>query len=94
METKKELLQTQINLNGEAKKENTEIVLREDLVGTPFILMYIQDYGWTLTLGKNRLTEWMSTKDQVIEALEDRKWEIIGTMIMIVTEDKINSKNN
>lgn len=86
----KELLKSQMNAGENQNKENssedTQLIERENIKNTPFIVVGNEEKGYILTLGKFKLTENMPTKEEAIALLYTDKWHIILRMITTIHE--------
>ncbi|AXH75282.1 MAG: hypothetical protein [Microviridae sp.] len=59
------------------KANNKELISNESIKGTPFKITGNEDLGYFLSMGKYRLTEPTKTKEEVLNELEENKWQII-----------------
>lgn len=83
-----DLLQSQTNV--EEKENNStssELIIREKIEGTPFTLIKLESTGWFLTLGKYRMSEPVDNKEELIQKVIDKDWNLILDTICTLTED-------
>lgn len=64
--------------------EKEHLIEREEVPGTPFTLININNEGWFLTMGKYRLIDKGKTKAELLEAIQHKNWELITSVITIV----------
>lgn len=89
----KELLNTQLNAK-ETHKENygNKIIERIPVENTPFTALYVQEQGWFLALGIHRVTELCETKEQAVDMLRIKMWDIVGALALILIDFKEKQK--
>lgn len=65
------------------------IITNEPIKDTPFRLIGNPTQGYAIALGDHRLTEISETKDETLQKLEEKPWNIIANMIVtIITKHK------
>lgn len=81
---------------GEIAKENSPLINREKIEGTPFWLIGILEQGWFIVMGDQRLTEPVETKEQALKLLQTEHWQIMMNMVvtLIETGKKIDIERN
>jgi len=84
---KKQLtMYTETQNHGEnTSQNNTELIEREKIEGTPFTLIK-QEEKWFITMGDHRITEPTKHKNEQYNKLEKEKWLIITNVIIIILE--------
>lgn len=76
-----------------------KIVTREPIDNTPFWVVGNEEQGYSIVMGKYRLTETAITPEKAIEKLETEKWKIITTVITTIitimdnTASQLNDTN-
>ncbi len=70
---------------------NYEMVKRQRVEGSPFELITIEDEGSFIALGNKRLTEVYEKKLQALDAINEKSWNNI-IRVMVVVMDNINNK--
>lgn len=78
------------HVNEETKSKSTSLAEYEAIENTPFTAVRIDNKGWFLALGNNRLTEPMETKEEVKEHLKRELWNVLLATILII----VNSEKN
>lgn len=87
-DTQKELLQSQTNVDEFQDKPNSSnLVIREEIKGTPFHLINYNNEGWFVALGKYRMTETGKDKEELIKMVENKDWTLILDTIAVLTEN-------
>lgn len=78
--------------NQEQTTDPKQIVVRENIKGTPFWINKVEEKGWFITLKGYQLTEAKKTRKEAIEEiwLENNGWNVIGNMIIIIHEQVAN----
>lgn len=86
-DTQKELLQLQTSVEEEQSREGSseEIIQRETVEGTPFQVINLNNEGWFLALGKYRMTEPQENKQELIDRVKNKDWNVILDTIAILT---------
>lgn len=79
-----EILQAQNNQNDNS--ENTLLIEREQIDGSPFWAIGNKEEGYMLTFGKWQLTEKLPGTLDVIQYLEANKYDIILKMILCIID--------
>lgn len=93
-----QLLNAQLNVEetNTESKEYKKLIEYEKIEGAPFDMIK-QDEEYFVAIGNNMLTSKHSTWEGAIEELDERKWEIILNLIVIVAgkmkEEDNNNKN-
>ena len=68
---------------------NTELIKREPIPTTPFMAVWTEKTGWIGVCGKYKLTDNYETKDELIQEVEKKSWDMIfNVMSMINMESK------
>lgn len=80
-----EILNQQVN--GNPQETNEQLFKTKRLTGTPFNILN-RDEKYCLTLGNNLLTQEFSTEKELLEHLENEKWNIMVSLILILDEFK------
>ena len=79
-------------LNAEDQpKQNSTLAEREQIQGTPFVLINQQD-RWFLVMGNHRVTEPTLTKEETLKKLDTERWLLI-MHIAIIAIEKMNEMN-
>lgn len=73
------------NLASASTEENTELLTREDVDGTPFVVIGTQE-GYFGVLGKYRITELDRSKKKIVDELKSVNWNRIIQIILILIE--------
>lgn len=91
--TAEELLKLQTGAE-ETHNKNSNLMEREEIQNTPFEIVGNTEIGYTLIMGKYTLTEFLETKEEVLNELKTIQWKIIQRMIgaMIDFNEKIPVK--
>lgn len=76
--------------NEEASEK--QLIEQHEITGTPFKITGNKTKGYWLTMGPYRLTEVKHTKLEVIEELEDNKWNIIARCIQVTHDFEKNKE--
>lgn len=86
---KQELLHAQTNAENHHNTNfsSEELLERENIEGSPFVIIGNEQKGYFLTLGKWRLTDSFKTKLDVILDLDKNKYTIILKMLICVIND-------
>lgn len=75
--------------------ENTELIQRIGVTGTPFEVITVDELGSFGCLGQFRLTEYYNDVNECIKEMERITWErIINVMVCILQADKDGAFNN
>lgn len=85
-----ELLKSQLNVEGVHKEDssNERLVEHKQIKNTPFVMVRYED-KYFMVLGSAKLTDEYSSEEEVLEVLEERKWEIlIACMLYLMDEYK------
>lgn len=94
MQTKqKDILTTQLNTEETHNKDsgNEQLFKIKPIQNTPFHILN-KENEYYLTIGNNLLTVGMETEEKILKYLEEHKWDIITTIIIIITDKQINDK--
>lgn len=81
--TAKEQLGSTMNAEERANsfQPSERLVEREQIQGTPFTMINIENKGWFLTMGNARITEQgQYTKEEILKKVEEKDWDIISIM--------------
>lgn len=65
---------------------NSQLVSREEIDGTPFHIIGNEDVGYFLAFGRYKLTENQPTKETVLLLVEAEKWNILANMIALMLD--------
>ncbi|AXH77139.1 MAG: hypothetical protein [Microviridae sp.] len=87
-----DILKSQRNAE-EADRENSEtgkLMEREEIIGTPFLIVGNEEKGYFLALGPYRLTEPTEYKYDVEKVLTEELWNIVIKVISVCLD--INKK--
>lgn len=79
------------------KKENNTELIRKIQVSekAPILICGNDEQGYALTLGKNRLTDWYKTENDVREHMKEDMWGIITSLVAVmITEVEELKKEN
>lgn len=87
----KDILNTQENAE-ETNKENSSLIVREQIPNTPFYIIKNLENKWFLVMGDHRITELKETKEEALDELENNKWFITMSMAAIVLEKMLAEK--
>lgn len=71
------------NLESGNIREGEELKKTEDIPGTPFRAIWNEQNGWWGVCGKYRITETFETKDELIEHVNKKPWDIILAVVNI-----------
>lgn len=75
------------------EKENTELIEKHLIGGTPFTAIRVDD-KWFLALGKYRLTEPLESLEECIEQSKADNWTRIMQVINVMIENQPKLNNN
>lgn len=71
----------------ENKKNSSELIQREQIEETPFILIKTEDTPWFLTIGKYKIANEINlTKEQLIQLVNEKPWNLITIAIEAIIE--------
>lgn len=91
MQTKqKELLSTQLSADTDQSyptngEKNPPILAIKELFNTPFAIVR-RENKYSLVMGNYMIIEDLDSEEQVVEALEAQKWQIMVTAIFIIVD--------
>lgn len=73
------------------KNKGKELIKREKIEGTPFMAIWTKEQKWFGVLGKYRVTGRFEKKDELIQHLEYKPWELLIAVmnVMAVESDTI-----
>lgn len=75
--------------------QTEQLISREKIENTPFEIVGNRDSGYFLCMGKFRYTEFMQSKEQVLDYFNGNIWDLIMKMIVSISEDIAqNTLNN
>lgn len=90
MKTEETLLELSEETSTNKKELNSTITNQEEIPGSPFTLVKV-DKMYFLALGKYRLTNLTENKEELIELVKQKHWDILlATISAILTE--LNNK--
>ena len=78
----------------DSNRENSsfELVERDQINGSPFWIVGNKVDGYFLAFGKYRMGDVFYTKEEVVNYLENSKWDIVGYYAGIIAELTIDEK--
>lgn len=85
----KELLNTQ-NF-GEEIPKGTSLVTRDPIENTPFWLINNKD-GWFITFGEYRVGDIQTTKDEALNQLKEKQWDIVMHVAAVIVEKTLQER--
>lgn len=94
---------TQDNAGEQPKQDSSsEIHTREEIEGTPFVIVGNEERGYMLTTGDHMVSEYQPTVWEAKQLLETEKWNIITNLMIVVykkmqrldTIDELKKLNN
>lgn len=91
---KKDTLNTQNNVDDNPNlKSTSQIIERYKVENTPFWELKTQ-HGWFLAVGEHRISELHQHRFNIKKYLEENKWHIIGTLILImIAKEKLTTED-
>lgn len=92
MQTQKELLNVQSNVNEETISQTT--IERIKLDDTPFYAIGNNDDGFHLICGNHRLTEFSLKRDEIDKYLIEKHWELIAQFVTIMIPAILKDETN
>lgn len=86
----KELLSTQLNADSDQSylkngENNPPLQAIKNLFNTPFAILR-RENKYSLVMGNYIIIEDLDSEEQVVEALETQKWQIMVTAIFIIVD--------
>lgn len=78
---------TSVNENNINSQNSSKLIERDNLEGTPFMVIGNQEQGYFLCMGKSRLSEILPTKEAVIDYLNNNTWNVAGAMMIAMIQD-------
>lgn len=87
----KDILNTQLSVENNPKSESGSKTEKEQLfkvkklIGTPFHILH-KEHNYYLTLGNNLLTVGMENETQITTYMEEHKWDITTSLILLLIE--------
>ena len=74
-------------LHSTSKEEKTQINY-EQIDGTPFTLVEVEEKGYTLLIGNSQVMEWTETKEEALKMteIENLNWQTLTSMIAVLVE--------
>lgn len=90
MNSQKELLELQTNAEKVNNSESGKLIERIEVKGTPLIVVGSAESGYIVTLGKYQVTRRFLNKEDAIEAVNSRDYELLMSIISVCTTDIIN----
>lgn len=86
----RDILNTQSHVEEIHKQDSTKLIEREPIENTPFWIVGNTENGYILTMGKYKVTQKkFNSIKEAREELENNTWELMLTVIAIVTNDII-----
>lgn len=74
------------------EQPNEELLEQHELEGTPFKAVGNKERGYFLALGRNKLTNEFKDPDEVKDALEKNKWNVIVNLIVQISNLTVNEQ--
>lgn len=74
--------------------DNKDYFRREEIIGTPFTMIWEDTKGWYLTIGKYRVSDPVEDKIDLLQMVEEKSWDFLITVIGIVVEQYKNVDKN
>ena len=71
---------------GIPESKNFQLLKREEVPGTPFILVGNDEEGWMITIGRFAVSERSKHKEDLIEKIEKRDYELLMSLISVCTD--------
>lgn len=90
-ESNKDLLNGQSNVENISSSESSELVKREEVEGTPFIVVE-KDSGVDIVMGRYIIKGGLRSKEEAMKAIESKRWELIMAVIGIYVEEYVKIK--
>lgn len=76
------------------EQPNEELIEQHELENTPFKAIGNKERGYFLALGANRLSKEFKNPDELKEALETNRWNIIINLIVQISNLTLNEQLN
>lgn len=77
----------QSNTNAENQSStNYSLIDYHDVPNTPFIIIQTTD-GYFISIGKNRLSEVFKTKDEALNLIENKEWELLTSFMLFLVHN-------
>lgn len=76
------------------QQPNEELIEQHEIQNTPFKAIGNKERGYFLALGANRLSQEFKNPDELTEALEKNKWNIILNLIVEISSLTLNDQLN
>lgn len=73
-------VQSNTHTNARENQSNSQLISKTEIEGTPFEIISTEE-GHFLAIGRYRLTETTLNKNNIIEQLENKTWDIIINLI-------------
>lgn len=85
----RDILNSQHNIENNPNSNSSPLIIREPIENTPFWIVGTEEKGYMAVMGKYKITEQFTTKEEVKQEIIKKDWEVIIKVVSIIIQEVV-----